>query len=82
MHFALRTTLALLSAAATLPAYAATRDVGPGKPYATPCRAFAAAAAVPSRRVAGSASEANSASRSRSSASIRSGNSASSAVSL
>ena len=45
MHFALRTTLALLSAAATLPAYAATRDVGPGKPYATPCRAFAAAAA-------------------------------------
>ena len=45
MHFALRTTLAFLSAAATLPAYAATRDVGPGKPYATPCRAFAAAAA-------------------------------------
>ena len=45
MHFALRTTLALLSAAAVLPAHAATREVGPGKPYATPCRAFAAAAA-------------------------------------
>lgn len=36
---------ALLSLAFALPAAAATRAVGPGKTYAAPCRAFAAAAA-------------------------------------
>jgi hypothetical protein len=36
---------AMLSLAFILPASAATRAVGPGKPYATPCGAFAAAVA-------------------------------------
>ena len=36
---------AMLSLAFALPASAATRAVGPGKPYATPCGAFAAAVA-------------------------------------
>jgi hypothetical protein len=36
--------LALAALSLALPASAATLQVGPGKPYATPCRAFAAAA--------------------------------------
>lgn len=39
------TLIALLGLSSALPATAATRYVGPGKTYATPCRAFAAAAA-------------------------------------
>jgi hypothetical protein len=41
----LRLSPALLSLAIALPASAATLSVGPGKTYATPCRAFAAAQA-------------------------------------
>lgn len=42
MHAAV-STIVLTGLLASLPAVAAIRSVGPGKPYATPCQAFAAA---------------------------------------
>jgi hypothetical protein len=45
MRIAPLTALVLLSIGAAAPAFAATLTVGPGKTYATPCKAFAAAKA-------------------------------------
>jgi len=45
--------LALLGSAIAIPAHAATLSVGPGKTYATPCKAFAAAKAGDRIEIAG-----------------------------
>lgn len=48
-----RASLILVGLASALPASAAVRSVGPGKAYATPCKAFAAAVAGDTIEIAG-----------------------------